>query len=198
MGATDIWIAHQLGSTPASIAAFRQKNGLLRTGGAERPAPVEVRRAPPPAEAPKPRARTRGRARAADAVPAPEAETAAEPVGRGAAPEAGAVAEPDEIAAPAVTGEPADDEAAGERPRRRRGRRGGRGRGRSDGDTPLELEAVFDHGDEGYGLWLDAAVRDAGVYRAHWMGRRELTVRITPDEIVIRRADSPSDSADGD
>ena len=47
---------------------------------------------------------------------------------------------------------------------------------------------MFDHGDEGYGLWLDGAVRDAAVYRTHWAGHREIVVRVTPDEIVIRRA----------
>lgn len=32
-GVTDIWIAHQLGSTPASIAAFRRQHGLTRGDG---------------------------------------------------------------------------------------------------------------------------------------------------------------------
>ena len=81
----------------------------------------------------------------------------------------------------------------GERPKRRRGRRGGRGRGKGAADAPLELEGVFDHGDEGYGLWLDGAVRDAAVYRTHWRGQREVVVRVTPDEIVIRRAGAPAD-----
>jgi hypothetical protein len=55
--------------------------------------------------------------------------------------------------------------------------------------APLVLEGVFDHGEDGYGLWLDATVRDAAVYRAHWAGERALTVTVTADEIVIRRAD---------
>jgi hypothetical protein len=54
---------------------------------------------------------------------------------------------------------------------------------------------VFDHGDEGYGLWLDGAVRDAGVYRRHWQGHADIVVRITADEIVIRRVgDAPQNS----
>ncbi|HEX2393112.1 MAG TPA: hypothetical protein VHI77_09355 [Solirubrobacterales bacterium] len=79
--------------------------------------------------------------------------------------------------------EEADEEgAARPRRRRRRGRRGGRGRRK-------ELEATFDHGEtEGYGLWLDAAVKDNPVYAEHWAGQREITVRIEPDQIVIRRA----------
>ena len=64
----------------------------------------------------------------------------------------------------------------------RRGRRGGRGRRK-------ELEATFDHGEsDGYGLWLDAAVKDNPVYTEHWAGKRDVTVRIEADQIVIRRA----------
>ncbi len=36
-GVTDIWIAHQLGSTPASIAAFRRQHGLTRGDGEAAP-----------------------------------------------------------------------------------------------------------------------------------------------------------------
>jgi predicted phage gp36 major capsid-like protein len=78
--------------------------------------------------------------------------------------------------------------AAGSRPkrRRRRGRRGGRGRRK-------ELEATFDHGEtDGYGLWLDASVKDNPVYVEHWAGKRDVTVRIDADQIVIRRAGSPA------
>lgn len=68
------------------------------------------------------------------------------------------------------------------RRRRRRGRRGGRGRRK-------EIEATFDHGEtDGYGLWLDAAVKDNPVYTEHWAGKRDVTVRIEADQIVIRRA----------
>ena len=31
-------------------------------------------------------------------------------------------------------------------------------------------EATFDHGEEGYGLWLDPAVADNPVYSEHWAG----------------------------
>ena len=41
--------------------------------------------------------------------------------------------------------------------RRRRGRRGGR---RGPPPQAAPLEATFDHGEEGYGLWLDPAVQD--------------------------------------
>ncbi len=79
----------------------------------------------------------------------------------------------------------ADGSEAEGRPRRRRrrGRRGGRGRRRA------ELEGTFDHGEEeGFGLWLDPAVREDPNYSEHWAGQREITVRIEPDQIVIRRS----------
>ena len=87
--------------------------------------------------------------------------------------------------------EGADDEDAegGEeaaRPKRRR-RRGGRGRGRS---RKKDLEATFDHGEkDGYGLWLDPAVRDDPEYAEHWAEVRALKVTIEPDRIVLERAD---------
>jgi hypothetical protein len=101
--------------------------------------------------------------------------------------------------------EPAEDDGEGEekergedeaRPkrRRRRGRRGGRGRRK-------EIEASFDHGEtDGYGLWLDPSVKDNPVYAEHWAGKREVTVRIEADQIVIRRAgaDGPAESDDSD
>jgi hypothetical protein len=75
---------------------------------------------------------------------------------------------------------------SGRRRRRRRGRRGGRGRRK-------EIEATFDHGDEdGYGLWLDASVKDNPVYKESWAGKRDVTVRIEADQIVIRRAGEPA------
>ncbi len=50
------------------------------------------------------------------------------------------------------------------------------------------LEATFDHGEEGYGLWLDPAVADNPVYAEHWAGHRPVEVTIDEDQIVIRRA----------
>jgi hypothetical protein len=86
-------------------------------------------------------------------------------------------------------GEPEEaepEEGEDDKPRRRRGRRGGRGRRRRG---PLELEGTFDHGEEGYGLWLDPAVQDDPVYAEHWAGHRAVTVTVEEDQIVIRRAD---------
>ncbi len=87
-----------------------------------------------------------------------------------------------------------------ERPKRRRGRRGGRtsrSSGRRKGSSPLE--ATFDHGDEGYGLWLDPAVQDDPVYAEYWAGHRPVEVVIEEDQIVIRRAGGDeSDDSDSD
>jgi hypothetical protein len=81
---------------------------------------------------------------------------------------------------------------AGRRRRRRRGRRGGRGRRK-------ELEASFDHGEtDGYGLWLDASVKDNPVYTEHWAGKRDVTVRIEADQIVIRRAGAAEGDGEGE
>jgi hypothetical protein len=78
-----------------------------------------------------------------------------------------------------------DGEPEGGRRRRRRRRRGGRGRRRR-----RPLEATFDHGEEeGYGLWLDPAVKDDPIYAEHWAGRRALKVTIEPDRIVLERTD---------
>lgn len=105
--------------------------------------------------------------------------------------EAAAAEEPEEAEAEEPEDEEAGtDEGGGERPkrRRRRGRRGGRGRRK-------EIEATFDHGEtDGYGLWLDPAVKDNPVYAEHWAGKREVTVRIDTDQIVIRRAGEPAES----
>jgi hypothetical protein len=74
--------------------------------------------------------------------------------------------------------------------RRRRGRRGGRRR-RSGGGSATSFEATFDHGDEGYGLWLDPAVADSRVYSDNWAGHRAVTVVVSAEEIVIKRAGEP-------
>ena len=71
-----------------------------------------------------------------------------------------------------------------EHARRRRGR----------GAEPLE--GTFDHGEEGYGLWLDPAVQDDPVYAEHWAGHRPVEVTIEEDQIVIRRTGGDEDDED--
>jgi hypothetical protein len=83
------------------------------------------------------------------------------------------------------------DEDGDDRPRRRRrGRRGGRRR------RKRALEGTFDHGDEGYGLWLDPAVQDDPVYAEHWAGHRPVTVVVEAERIVITR--SGENGSEGD
>jgi hypothetical protein len=99
-------------------------------------------------------------------------------------------------AAAEVSEDEEDEDEDDEKPaRRRRGRRGGRGgRGRR---RPAEaLEATFDHGEEGYGLWLDPAVQDDPIYAEYWAGHRPVEVAIEEDQIVIRRAGAEADSGD--
>jgi len=86
-----------------------------------------------------------------------------------------------------------DDESEEDaKPRRRRGRRGGRRRSGGGGDTGA-IEGSFDHGEEGYGLWLDPGVVDNPVYAEHWAGHRPVEVTIEEDQIVIRRAGASDD-----
>jgi hypothetical protein len=171
-GRTDAWIAHQLEVSASELREFRNQHDL--NPDAEDAGSLE------------------GDLR--DEIEAEvEAATAEE-----AATESESEAESDE-AEPEAAGEEDGGDEEGEEPggrprrRRRRGRRGGRGRRK-------ELEATFDHGErDGYGLWLDAAVKDNSVYTEHWAGKRELLVRIEPDQIVIRRAgEAAADEPDED
>lgn len=90
--------------------------------------------------------------------------------------------------------EEGDEEA--EKPKRRRGRRGGRTTRTTKRKSDGPLEATFDHGDEGYGLWLDASVQDDPVYAEYWAGHRPVEVTIEEDQIVIRRAGAEPEETD--
>ena len=89
--------------------------------------------------------------------------------------------------------EQASDKSSDDRPRRRRGRRGGRGRRRRS----KVLEGSFDHGEDGYGLWLDPSIQQDSVYAEHWAGHRPVTVSVEPDRIIIRRAGEDTSSDNG-
>jgi hypothetical protein len=101
--------------------------------------------------------------------------------------------EADEVTEPE---DEADEDEDDDKPkqRRRRGRRGGRGRRRKQ----QVLEGTFDHGDEGYGLWLDPAIQDDPVYAEHWAGHRPVTVSVEAERIVISRAGEEADADDED
>jgi hypothetical protein len=176
-GRTDAWIAHQLEVTVQQIQAFKREQGL--EPGADPDAAgaladyddeIDLRASD-------------------DALIAAELEAAA----------AEAPDEDDEDAA--------DEDEDEEKPaRRRRGRRGGRGGAGGGGGgaggggrrrkSTGPLEATFDHGEEGYGLWLDPAVQDDPVYAEYWAGHRPVEVTIDEDQIVIRRAGADDESDD--
>jgi hypothetical protein len=169
-GRTDAWIAHQLEVSTAELREFRSQHGFT----------------PDEEDASSPEVDLRDEIEAEiEAAAAEEAEREAE-------------APADEDEAESEDGDEDDEggdeppsrerERGGEgRPRRRR-RRGGRGRGRSR-SRGKEIEATFDHGEtDGYGLWLDPSVADNPVYVENWAGKREVTVRVEANQIVIRRA----------
>lgn len=76
--------------------------------------------------------------------------------------------------------------------KRRRSRRGRRSSSRS----AEPLEGTFDHGEEGYGLWLDPAIQENPIYAEHWAGHRPVKVTVEEDRIVIRRASEDDEDED--
>ena len=95
-----------------------------------------------------------------------------------AAEEAARKAAEDEAKAAAAAEAAEDDD---EKPKRAARRRGGRSRRRTAPDGPLE--GTFDHGEEGYGLWLDPAVQDDPIYAEHWAGHRPVEITIEEDQM---------------
>jgi hypothetical protein len=165
-GRTDAWIAHQLEVTVQQIQAFKREQELEPDGDANGTEEVDLRA-------------TDDEAIAAEL----EAEAA-----RRAEEEAKRAAEEAEAAKKAEE-EGTTDEDAKPAPRRRARRTRKRKAG-----TPLE--GTFDHGEEGYGLWLDPAVQDDPVYAEHWAGHRPVEITIEEDQIVIRRSGGGEDDAD--
>jgi len=162
-GRTDAWIAHQLEVSVRDIEQFKDQNDLdadetLDAGGF--PDEIDLR--------------AEDDALIAAELEAAEAEQARlDELERQAREAAGDSDDEDD-----------DDEDSEDAKPRRRGRRGGRGR--RSGRT--RYEGTFDHGEEGYGLWLDPAVAEDSVYAEHWSGHRPVEVTIEEDRIVIRRA----------
>ncbi|HEX4625751.1 MAG TPA: hypothetical protein VH231_14975 [Solirubrobacteraceae bacterium] len=172
-GRTDAWIAHQLEVTVQQIEAFKREQGL---------APDEE-----------------GEGAAAGTDFDDEIDLRAEDDALIAAELEAAEAEAAEDADEDDDGDEEDGEDDDGESRRRRTRRGGRrrrgARGRRGGQS---LEGTFDHGEEGYGLWLDPAVQDDPVYAEHWAGHRPVTVTIEEEQIVIRRSGDDNDEEEGD
>jgi hypothetical protein len=166
-GRTDAWIAHQLDVSVSDIRGFKREHGLAPEDGDGDAG------APGAGIDDEPDLRAEDDALVAAAL---EEEGEEEP-------------EPEPESASGEDGGD-DGDGEGEQPKsRRRGRRGGRGRGRGGrGGRPRALEGTFDHGDEGYGLWLDPAVQDDPVYAEHWAGHRPVTIVVEAERIVIKRA----------
>ncbi|HEY1777271.1 MAG TPA: hypothetical protein VGG41_14020 [Solirubrobacteraceae bacterium] len=165
-GRTDAWVAHQLDVTVQQIATFKRESGLLdddaaATGAASVDLDEDID------------LRAEDDARIAAELEEAERERV----------EAEAAAEAQRLVDEAARAEEEGDEPAPKR-RSRRSVRSRRGRA-SEGP----LEGTFDHGEEGYGLWLDPAVADDPVYAEHWAGHRPVSVTVEEDQIIIRRAE---------
>src|SRR3954452_7809407 len=172
-GRTDAWIAHQLEVTVQQIQSFKREQGLEPggddTGNSEE---IDLRAEDDAAIAAELEAEAERRA-------AEEAKAAEEAAKKAAEDEAKA----------AEAGETEPEE----KPRRARSRRGARSRKR---DAGRPLEGTFDHGEEGYGLWLAPDVQDDPIYAEHWAGHRPVEVVIEEDQIIIRRAGGGEDDDD--
>jgi len=166
-GRTDAWVAHQLEVTVRDIEQFKRQNELVSddelpegTPAGDYPEEIDLR-----AED--------------DALIAAELEAAEAEAERARAEAALAGDDGDEE-------DDGEDEDRGPARTRTRSRRGGRGRSRGAARS-VPLEGTFDHGEEGYGLWLDPAIQENPVYAEHWAGHRAVEVVVEEDRIVIRR-----------
>jgi hypothetical protein len=173
-GRTDAWIAHQLDVTVQQIQAFKREQDL-EADGSDPVAAEEVD--------------LRAEDDAAIAAELEEEAKRREEEGARLAEEEARKAE--EAAAKAAEAEEEEEKPA-KKPRRTRG---GRTRRRAAAGP---LEGTFDHGEEGYGLWLDPAVQDDPVYAEHWAGHRPVSVTVEPDRIVISRAGEDAGDDDED
>jgi hypothetical protein len=187
-GRTDAWIAHQLEVSVSDIRGFKREHELAPEGS-----DGDADAITPGAEPEEPDLRAED-----DALVAAELEAELEADdGEDIAVE-GEGGAGDEGAADDADGD-ADDDSDEKPKRRRRGRRGGRGRGRAGAGRGKSLEGTFDHGEEGYGLWLDPAVQDDPVYAEHWAGHRPVTIQVEAERIVITRAgEDAGDAEDSD
>lgn len=190
-GRTDAWIAHQLEVTVQQIQAFKREQSLEPgsdgeavdiAAAAEFDDEIDLRGQDDALIAAQLDAEAEAKA-AADQAPAEQA--AAEAAEKAAARAARIAAGEDDDEEPEAD---ADDG----KPKRRRGRRGGRSIRRKKPVGPLE--GTFDHGEEGYGLWLDPSVQDDPVYAEYWAGHRPVEVTIEEDQIIIRRIAADTDT----
>jgi hypothetical protein len=164
-GRTDAWVAHQLEVTVQEIEQFKRQNELA---GDETSA--EGLATPGYPEEIDLRAED-------DELIAAELEAAAQRTQE--------EADEEHDGGEQDGGEEQDGEEEQASRSRRRSRRGRSRRVAARDSAPLE--GTFDHGEEGYGLWLDPAIQDDPIYAEHWAGHRPIEVTIEEDQIIIRR-----------
>ena len=189
-GRTDAWIAHQLEVTVQQIEAFKRENDLAPDGEAAEAHRRRLRRRDRSPRrgrrADRRRARGRRGRRAEEEERRAAEEEAARPPRRRRAPRREDDDEDED-----------EDEDDDEAPQAAAAGAAAAAAARA-ASAPAELEGTFDHGEEGYGLWLDPAVADDPVYAEHWAGHRPVEVTIEEDQIVIRRAGEDDDGDDDD
>lgn len=176
-GRTDAWIAHQLEVSASELREFRRQHDLSPSEEGDSAADVDLR----------------DEIEAEIEAAAAEEEAARAKAEEEVAEEDDADSEDDSQESDQDEGEDTESdgsEAEGRPKRRRRSRRGRRGRG-----TNNKLEGTFDHGDEGFGLWLDPKIQDIPAYQENWAKKRDVEITVEADQIVIRRA---GESADDD
>src|SRR5581483_6415826 len=171
-GRTDAWIAHQLEVTVQQIQAFKQDQGLE---------PAEDNEGVVSSTDFDDEIDLRAEDDAAIAAELEEAEARRAAELEEAKTRRAAELEEAKARRVAQEQEEQDDEDQEDRSGRRRRRRGGRTRRRRRA-SPATLEATFDHGEEGYGLWLDPAVQDDPIYAENWAGHRPVEVTIEEDQ----------------
>ena len=174
-GRTDAWIAHQLEVSTSELREFRRRHELNADDeGDETDLRDEIE-----AEI---EAATRE-----EELAAAESDDESDDAGSDADLDDGSEDDSDKGS------DPSDRDTSSRKPRRRR-RRGGRGR---SGRPGASMQATFDHGEEGYGLWLDPAIADDPIYSEHWAGHRPVEVTVEPDRIVIRRSGDSNGNGNG-
>jgi len=182
---TDAWIAHQLEVSAKDIAGFKREHDLAP---GEEAATAETDLFGPRIEEDEPDLRAEDEAAVAAALEAEQDEPEDDEDDSDSGDDGDSGDADDSDDSDGEDGEDGEGGGSGQR-RRRRGRRGGRGRGRQR----KPLEGTFDHGEEGYGLWLDPGVQDDPVYAEHWRGHRSVRVTIEDDRIVIERSGESDD-----
>lgn len=170
-GRTDAWIAHQLEVSTAQLQEFRKQNNLDPESLGDSPAEVDLRdEIEAEIEAELDEIEDLPEEEPEEEVAAPSAEAAGSGLGQRDSSRGGSPSR--------RSGRSDDRQGSG----RRRGKRGGRRRGKRGGKT---LDATFEQGKDGYGLWLDPAIADEAVFTENWKGKRALRVTVEKGRIVL-------------